>query len=277
MTVGPGGREGPSSDPATHWFEALADHLGEAYLRYSFTMGTDNEVAFLVDVLGLEPGARVLDVGCGPGRHARALGERGMEVVGVDISERFVELARVEAPPGVSFERLDARMLTFDGEFDAVISLCQGAFGLAAGGPLPALVDGPVVPAGLLAAEEGTDPDGRVLDNMARALRPGGRLAVSAFSAYFQVRWLEESDSFDAEAGVNHERTVLRSPVGDEATHDLWTSCFTPRELRLLADRAGLQVRDLWSVTPGDYARRPPDLDHPELLMVALRRPQSDA
>ena len=96
---------------------------------------------------------------------------------------------------------------------------------------------------------------------------------MSAFSAYFQVRWLEDTDTFDAAAGVNHERTVLRSPEGAEATHDLWTTCFTPRELRLLAARAGLEVRDLWSVTPGEYARREPSIDHPEFLMVALRPP----
>ena len=117
-----------------HWFEDLADHLGSAYLRYSFTKGTAQEVAFLVDVLGLEPGMRVLDVGCGPGRHAHALGERGIAVHGVDISQRFVDLAGQDAPAGVTFERLDARSLPFDGEFDAAISLCQGAFGLAEGG-----------------------------------------------------------------------------------------------------------------------------------------------
>jgi SAM-dependent methyltransferase len=259
---------------ADHWFEALADHLGEAYLRYSFTKGTQNEVDFLVDVLGLGRGDRVLDVGCGPGRHAHLLGRRGIEVHGVDISQRFVDLARVDAPAGATFERTDARELAFDAEFDAVISLCQGAFGLAAGGPHLDRIEGPVSPAGLvLGARADADPDARVLDGMARALRPGGRLAVSAFSAYFQVRWLEDTDSFDAAAGVNHERTVLRSPEGAEATHDLWTTCFTPRELRLLAARSGLEVRDLWSVTPGEYARRAPDLDHPELLMVAVRPP----
>ncbi len=255
---------------ADHWFEELADHLGEAYLRYSFTKGTENEVAFLVDVLGLERGDRVLDVGCGPGRHARALGERGIQVLGVDISQRFVELARLDAPAGVTFERMDARELAFDAEFDAVISLCQGAFGLAGGGP--ALSSASRELSDVLSAPA-ADPDAGVLEGMARALRPGGRLAVSAFSAYFQVRWLEDTDSFDVDAGVNHERTVLRSPEGDEATHDLWTTCFTPRELRLLAARAGLRVRDLWSVTPGEYARRAPALDHPEFLMVALRPP----
>jgi len=241
-----------------HWFEPLAHHLGAAYLRYSFTKGTANEVAFLVDALGLQPGDRVLDVGCGPGRHARALAERGVRVHGVDISRRFVDLATAGAPDGATFERGDARHLSFDGEFDAAISLCQGAFGLAggAGAPAPDLDD---------------DPDGGILAGMARAVRPGGLVAVSAFSAYFQVRYLEAADAFDADAGVNHERTVLKDESGEEAEHDLWTSCFTPRELRLLARAAGLVPRHLWSVTPGDYARRPPDLDHPEFLLIAGR------
>lgn len=263
--------------PGEHWFELLADHLGEAYLRYSFTKGTENEVAFLVDELGLDAGARVLDVGCGPGRHAHALGRRGIEVVGVDIAQRFVDLARDGAPSGVTFERQDARALEFDAEFDAVISLCQGAFGLSGGGPTAA--EPSVVAAGLVGGiapgagpgARAPDPDAAVLDGMARALRPGGRLAVSAFSAYFQLRFLEDTDRFDAGSGVNHELTSVRSPEGEDLPVELWTTCFTPRELRLLAVRSGLSVRDIWSVTPGDYARREPDVDHPEFLMVAIR------
>jgi SAM-dependent methyltransferase len=241
-----------------HWFEPVADHLGGAYLRYSFTMGTEQEVAFLVDALGLAPGARVLDVGCGPGRHSHALATRGFDVVGVDISERFVTLARENAPAGssVAFERADARSLAFDAEFDAVISLCQGAFGLAGGDA---------------GAARPLDPDRAVLDGMARALRPGGRLALSAFSAYFQVRYLGEADSFDAERGVNHEHTTVRNEDGVEAAVDLWTTCFTPRELRLLAESAGLRPDHVWSVTPGEYAARPPNIDLHEFLLLATR------
>lgn len=236
-----------------HWFEPLADHLGAAYLRYSFTKGTDQEVEFLVSALELRPGMRVLDVGCGPGRHAHALARLGYQVVGVDISERFVELARAHAPPGATFQRGDARALRFDAEFDAAISLCQGAFGLT-GGPNAPL-----------------DGDGAVLAGMTRALRPGGVMAVSAFSAYFQLRFLEDHDRFDADAGVNHERTVINDERGEEIEVDLWTTCFTPRELRLLAAAAGLEVRHIWAVTPGAYAAEPPSTDTPELLLVAAR------
>ncbi len=239
-----------------HWFESAADHMGAAYLRYSFTRGTEQEIDFLVTTLGLEPGMRVLDVGCGPGRHAHALARRGIETHGVDISHRFVELARADAPAGATFERLDARMLPFDGDFDAAISLCQGAFGLAAmpGEPVPA-----------------TDPDGEILTGMARAVRVGGAVAVSAFSAYYQIPALDDPAAFDADHGVNHETTELRDDAGVVIEHDLWTSCFTPRELRLLARVAGLRVEALWSVTPGRYAPRPPSLAEPEYLLVARR------
>ena len=244
-----------------HWFEGAADHLGAAYLRYSFTKGTEQEVGFLVDVLGLGPGSRVLDVGCGPGRHALALAARGIEVVGVDVSQRFVDLGaeRSEALGlPAEFVRLDARKLPFDAEFDAAISLCQGAFGLQ-GATGPESCAAPL------------DEDDRVLAGIARALRPGGRTAVSAFSAYFQLRYLEESDDFDARAGVNHERTELRDEDGRTMEHDLWTTCFTPRELRLLAAGAGLAVDAIWSVEPGRYARTSPIVDLPEFLLVASR------
>jgi SAM-dependent methyltransferase len=240
-------------DGPDHWFEPVAEHLGGAYLRYSFTKGTAQEVGFLIEQLGLTPGMRVLDVGCGPGRHAHALAARGIEVVGVDISQRFVDLATRDAPPGATFVRGDARRLPFDAEFDAAISLCQGAFGLAGGPASP--IDG----------------DAAVLTGIARALRPGGVAAVSAFSAYFQVRWLEDADTFDADAGVNHERTEVRDEQGRPAPADLWTTCFTPRELRLLAAQAGLRVRAIWSVTPGAYAREAPTIDSPEFLLVAER------
>ena len=246
-----------------HWFEGLADHLGSAYLRYSFTKGTQRETAFLVDVLGLEAGMRVLDVGCGPGRHAHALAQLDIEVVGVDISQTFVDLASGAGTRGCSFVRGDARALTFDGEFDAAYAMCQGAFGLQAG---------PAAPTDRV----GLGGDRDVLSGMTRAVRPGGRVGVAAFSAYFQVRHLEggTDGTFDAYRGVHHEVTTVHDPDGTGREVDLWTTCFTPRELVLLAESVGLEPIDIWSVCSGErYERTDPTIDEPEFFLVAARPP----
>jgi hypothetical protein len=70
---------------------------------------------------------------------------------------------------------------------------------------------------------------------------------------------------------VNHERTEVRDTAGARADAELWTTCYTPRELRMLAERCGLTVEDLWSVTPGEYSRTPPSTDTPEFLLLAAR------
>ena len=54
-------------------------------------------VDFLVDRLELGPRTRVLDLGCGHGRHALELARRGVAVVGLDYSEPALALARANA------------------------------------------------------------------------------------------------------------------------------------------------------------------------------------
>lgn len=85
------------------------------------------------------------------------------------------------------------------------------------------------------------------------------------------LRYLEDSDTFDAATGVNHERATLRDAAGTEQEFDLWTTCFTPRELRLLAGKAGLRVDAVYGVTPGGYGRAAPSVEVPEHLLIATR------
>jgi ubiquinone/menaquinone biosynthesis C-methylase UbiE len=96
----------------------------------------DQLVAFIVEVLGLGPGARILDVGCGSGEHARKFARRGMEVVGIDVAPSLVqyciERSVAEGVDGVSFVLGDMRALDSEpalvGGFDAVVVL-SASFG----------------------------------------------------------------------------------------------------------------------------------------------------
>lgn len=237
--------------PDGPWFNEVADFLGPAYLRNSFTMGTEQEVEFLMVALGLEPGMKVLDVGCGPGRHSLALSRRGISTHGVDLSQAFIELARGAAKAegiDATFEVLDVRAMAFDSEFDAVICLCQGGFGLLGG-----------------------DHEEDVVGCIARAIRPGGALALSAFSTVFAVRWLEDDEALDPRTGVLHEHANVRNPEGEERIFDLWTTCFTVRELSLIARAVGLEVNAIHGAHPGKYGTNTPTLDDPELLLLARR------
>jgi SAM-dependent methyltransferase len=75
---------------------------------------------------------RVLDLGCGTGRHALELRRRGFDVVGVELLEANVAVARADAEQqslDVEFVEADLRELDFDGEFDIVLSLNDGAIG----------------------------------------------------------------------------------------------------------------------------------------------------
>src|SRR4029079_12064094 len=146
------------------------------------------------------------------------------------------------------FRTQDVRELDEHGDFDAAICLCQGGFGLLGG-----------------------TEDAALLERFAAALRPGGRLALSAFHVAFAVRFLETGEQFDAATGVNHERATLRDESGAEQEFDLWTTCFTARELRLMDTADGLVVESVSGVTPGKYGDDAPSLEHPELLLVAAR------
>ncbi|HVF52180.1 MAG TPA: class I SAM-dependent methyltransferase [Actinomycetota bacterium] len=239
----------PRPHPGDAYFASVGDALGSSYLRYSFTKGTAQEVAFLLELLDLPRGARVLDVGCGPCRHAIPLAQAGLAVTGIDVSRRLLDLGAEEARsagvPLALFE-VDARAMPFDDEFDAVISICQGAFGLMGG------------------------DDGLVLRRMTEALRSGGRLATTAFNAYFEAAH-PRGAHLEIDEGIVHERTTIKTESGDEADVDLWTGVFTPRELRLLALGVGLLPEAVWGVEPGDFGRRPPSIELPELLLWARK------
>ncbi|MDR0326406.1 MAG: class I SAM-dependent methyltransferase [Oscillospiraceae bacterium] len=124
--------------------------------NHSWVEDTENQVDFIVKTLGLTGRERILDLGCGFGRHSLSLARRGYFVVGVDYTKVFIEDAQQSAKASglaVEFICADALDLRYDSEFDAVLNLADGAIGFF---------------------EDDRD-NVKVFDVIARALKPGGK------------------------------------------------------------------------------------------------------
>ena len=140
------------------WYESLFD---ERYLDF-FPVLRKRPLAIedaraVCSLLELQPGQRVLDLGCGTGRHSVALALAGMTVTGVDLSAALLERARATASAEgmqVSWLQRDMRELDDLGPFDACVNLYT-AFGFF-----------------------GDDEDQEVLLQVAAALAPGGKLLL---------------------------------------------------------------------------------------------------
>ncbi len=117
----------------TQWYEQLFQNYANKYEQEPFTKGTIGEVDFIEKEIRNNKSARILDIGCGTGRHSIELAKRGYSIVGVDLSEAQLKRARENAARekvSVELFRADARRLEFSHEFDLVLMLCEGAFPL---------------------------------------------------------------------------------------------------------------------------------------------------
>jgi len=116
------------------WYKEFFEEMGIEYEDYPFTQNTENEVNWMVREYLTNPEMKILDVGCGTGRHAINLATKGYKnITGIDLSPGMIRAAREAAKEknvSIDFRVCDARELPFENEFDAALCLCEGAFGL---------------------------------------------------------------------------------------------------------------------------------------------------
>lgn len=237
------------------YFQATAG----GYDDEDFTRGTDDEVAELWTLLGLQPGERLLDVGCGTGRHAVALAAMGAVVTGVDLSPAMLERARARAAAaGVHIELLeaDARDLPPGLEpYDVAIGLCEGAFCLVADDVEPLA------------------HDRAILTSIYESLRPGGRLALNGLNAgRLLAAWQRGESTGQLDLLTLTETSIYELPDG--GTVELREHYHLPDGLRTLAESVGFEVDAIWAGGALDWRREPATVDDYELLLVARKPDQ---
>ncbi len=217
------------------WYQVLYEHF-EAYDQEPYTQNTPAEVDFLESVIGEDTWGKILDVGCGTGRHALELTRRGYPVTGLDLSPgllaqavRKAELEHLE----VEFIQGDARKMNFREQFQTVIMLCEGGFSLM----------------------ETDEMDRMILRNIFRALKPGGQLIFTAPNAVTMLTDLENNPGFDPL--TLRERFTLETENGLGETIELQCTqrYYTVAELRWVLRSLGFRQVEYFAVTGDGYTR----------------------
>jgi len=271
-----------ASETVARAFDRMA--IGALEGNHVWTKHTQHETNFLTHHLALSAGCRVLDLGCGSGRHSAELAAAGMIVTAVDRSSNWLEAAKRLAKSrsvDINFVLDDIRTLDLGTHFDAVLCLYDVV------GSFPDDAD-----------------NGAIIATLAKHLRTGGRFAISTMnrcvsekiaeyeadvprlpSAITKVEastdmektgniWDPKSMLVDRTTGLVYRRE--RFKAGDELPVEMIVTDrrYYPKELQTWCEREGLEVDCVNPVALGkwDEALDSEDIKAKEILCIGSRR-----
>jgi 2-polyprenyl-3-methyl-5-hydroxy-6-metoxy-1,4-benzoquinol methylase len=233
------------------WYESFFENYGEKYDKESFTHGTVGECDFIEKELNFNKSLKILDVGCGTGRHAIELTRRGYNVTGIDLSESQINRAKEKAKVenlSIDFQVQDARNLPFNSEFDVAIMLCEGGFSLM----------------------ETDEMNFEILRNATKSLKPQAKFIFSCLNGLFPI--YNSVDEFHA-SGIVEGNSVCRDnkfdfmtfrghdvvDFEDDSGHKHTLECneryYVPSEITWLLKSLGYKTIDIFGARLGEFSR----------------------
>ena len=234
------------------WYEALFENYANKYDKECFVQGTLGECDFIEEELNHDKKIRIIDVGCGTGRHSIELSKRGYSVTGIDFSESQLAKAKEKAKKfnlNIDFQKHDARNLPFNDEFDAGIMICEGGFSLM----------------------ETDEMNFEILKNATKALRDNGKLIFTTLNGLFplfhSVKEFYESAakegnakckgcSFDLMTFRDHNTVVFEDDEGNKKELKCNERYYVPSEITWLLKSLGYKNIDIFGAKLGAFSRK---------------------
>ena len=250
------------------WYETLFENYGLKYDDEVFTKGTIGECDFFEKEAGYNKQIKILDIGCGTGRHSIELAKRGYNVTGVDLSESQLDRAKEKARAvnlEVEFQMHDARMLPFNMDFDLAIMICEGAFPLM----------------------ETDEMNFQILQSAAKALKDNGILIFTTLNGLFPLfhsvkeflaRESQEGNatydenSFDLMTFRDHNITSFSDDNGNVKELDCNERYYVPSEITWLLKSLKFRKIDIFGAKLGAFSRNDKlTTEDFEMLVVAKK------
>ncbi len=233
------------------WYEELFKDYGMKYDNENFAQGTLGECDFIEKEINSNKKLKILDIGCGTGRHSIELAKRGYTVTGIDLSDSLLKRAKEKAAEQnlkIGFQKQDARDLPFHEEFDLVIMLCEGAFPLM----------------------ETDEMNFQILQNAARALRSKGKIIFTTLNGLFplfhSVKEFLSSETkegnatysnnlFDLMTFREHSTTQVEDDHGNKKQLQCNERYYVPSEITWLLKTLKFKTIDIFGARLGAFSR----------------------
>jgi len=233
------------------WYESLFENYAHKYDEECYVHGTVGECDFIEQEINHDKNLKIIDIGCGTGRHSIELAKRGYQITGIDLSESQLARAREKAKQAgvtIDFQKHDARALPFDGEFDLAIMLCEGGFCLM----------------------ETDEMNFEILKNATKALKDNGKFIFTTLNGLFplfhSVKEFYESAaqegnstckncSFDLMTFRDHNTVAFEDDAGNKKELTCNERYYVPSELTWLLKTLGYKRIDIFGAKLGAYSR----------------------
>lgn len=234
------------------WYETLFNNYGLQYDKENFVHGTLGECDFIENEIEFNKQSRILDIGCGTGRHSIELTKRGYKVTGVDLSDSQLERAKAKATEQnlrINFQKHDARNLPFSQEFDLALMICEGAFPLM----------------------ETDEMNYLILQNASKSLRNNGKLIFTTLNGLFplfhsvkEFLALEskegnatyDKNSFDLMTFRDYNKTSVMDDSGNKIDLECNERYYVPAEITWLLKSLNFKTIDIFGAKLGAFSRK---------------------